>query len=55
MLFLVVAVAVFGILLGTAAHIPPAASLAAGAVIGGYLVALALRERRRVAAATGRR
>ncbi|MFD5321602.1 hypothetical protein [Streptomyces sp. NPDC127098] len=50
MLFLVVAVAVFGVLLGTAAHIPPTASLVVGAAIGCYLVALALRERRRAGA-----
>lgn len=50
MLFLVVAVAVFGVMLGTAAHIPPTASLVAGAVIGGWLVVLAVRERRRAGA-----
>jgi hypothetical protein len=40
-------VAAFGVLLGTAAHVPPSASLAAVVVIGCWLVVLAVRERRR--------
>ncbi|MCF6523079.1 hypothetical protein [Streptomyces sp. JJ36] len=36
-----------GVLVGAAAHTPPPVSLAAGAVIGGWLVIFAIRERRR--------
>jgi hypothetical protein len=45
-LFLVLSLWLLGVLIGAAAHLPPKASLVAGLVVGGWLVALALRERR---------
>jgi hypothetical protein len=46
MLFIVAAFLLLGVLVGTAAHIPLSASLAAAAVIGAWLLVFAVRERR---------
>ncbi|MFI5523982.1 hypothetical protein [Streptomyces platensis] len=46
MLFLVAALLLMGILLGTAAHLPVPVTLVAAAVIAGWLLAFFLRERR---------
>jgi hypothetical protein len=48
MLFLVVALLLLGVVLGTVAHVPVAVSLLAAAVIGTWLVVFAVRERHRV-------
>ncbi|MEW2269337.1 hypothetical protein [Streptomyces griseofuscus] len=47
MLFLVVALLLLGIILGSAAYLPWPATLVVGAVIAGWLVVFAGRERRR--------
>ncbi|AZS84949.1 hypothetical protein ACIQKE_33275 [Streptomyces griseoviridis] len=54
MLFLVAALLLLGIVMGTVAHAPVPVSLAAAAVIGVWLVVFAVRERhgRRRAAST---
>ncbi|MFJ3954763.1 hypothetical protein ACIPXV_32840 [Streptomyces libani] len=46
MLFLVAALLLMGILLGTAAHLPVTVTLVAAAVIAGWLLVFFLRERR---------
>ncbi|MDT0305571.1 hypothetical protein RM780_01140 [Streptomyces sp. DSM 44917] len=46
MILIVGALAVLGFLIGAAAHLPPSVSLIAGAVIGCWLIAFAVRERR---------
>ncbi|GAA2600795.1 hypothetical protein RB199_36400 [Streptomyces libani] len=46
MLFLVAALLLMGILLGTAAHLPVPVTLVAAAVIAGWLLVFFLRERR---------
>lgn len=46
MLFLVAALLLMGIALGTAAHLPLPATLVAAGVIAGWLLVFALRERR---------
>ncbi|GAB2932591.1 MULTISPECIES: hypothetical protein [Streptomyces] len=45
MLFLVAALLLLGIVLGTVAHVPLSVSLAAAAVIGAWLAVFAYRER----------
>lgn len=45
MLFVVAALLLFGILVGTAAHLPVPVTLVAAAVIGGWLTVFAVRER----------
>ncbi|MGP3922011.1 hypothetical protein [Streptomyces sp. 8N616] len=45
MLFLVAALLVFGVLVGAAAHLPLPVTLIAASVIGGWLLAFAVRER----------
>ncbi|MGC9381698.1 hypothetical protein [Streptomyces sp. MH13] len=45
MLFLVAALLLFGLVLGTVAHAPPAFSAAAGLVIAVWLGIFAIRER----------
>ncbi|MFJ6750735.1 MULTISPECIES: hypothetical protein [unclassified Streptomyces] len=45
MLFLVAALLLMGIMLGTAAHLPVPVSLIAAAVIAGWLLVFYLRER----------
>lgn len=45
MLFLVAALLLLGMVLGTVAHAPPSFSLVAGAVIAVWLGVFALRER----------
>ncbi|MEU8673252.1 hypothetical protein [Streptomyces sp. NPDC048560] len=45
MFVLVAALLLLGIVLGAVAHLPPAVSLAACAVIGGWLAVFAVRER----------
>ncbi|MFC8986665.1 hypothetical protein [Streptomyces sp. NPDC057115] len=45
MLFLVAALLLLGVVLGTVAHAPPAFTLAAGLVIAVWLGIFALRER----------
>lgn len=47
MIFLVAAFLLLGVLLGAVAHTPPEVSVMAGAVIGAWLLAFAVRERRR--------
>ncbi|MEU3027656.1 hypothetical protein ACPCBC_19785 [Streptomyces incarnatus] len=47
MLFLVVALLLLGIILGSAAYLPWPVTLVVGAVIVGWLVVFAGRERRR--------
>ncbi|MFY4722985.1 hypothetical protein [Streptomyces sp. LaBMicrA B280] len=47
MLFLVVALLMLGIILGSAAYLPWPVTLVVGAVIVGWLVVFAGRERRR--------
>jgi len=47
MLFLVAAFLLLGLLVGTAAHLPVSVTLAAGSAIAVWLVAFAVRERRR--------
>lgn len=44
MIFIVAAFLLLGILVGTAAHIPLPATLAAAAVIGAWLLIFAVRE-----------
>ncbi|MFE7542220.1 hypothetical protein [Streptomyces platensis] len=46
MLFLVAALLLMGILLGTAAHLPVPVTLVAAAAIAGWLLVFFLRERR---------
>ncbi|WP_147286027.1 hypothetical protein [Streptomyces corynorhini] len=46
MVFLVAALLLMGIVLGTVAHVPLQVSLVAAAVIGGWLLLFAVRERR---------
>ncbi|MFI1304723.1 hypothetical protein [Streptomyces sioyaensis] len=46
MLFLVAALLLMGIMLGTAAHLPIPVTLLAAAVIAGWLLVFFLRERR---------
>ncbi|GAA2431677.1 hypothetical protein GCM10010405_13220 [Streptomyces macrosporus] len=46
MFFLVAALLLLGVLLGSVAHLPVPVSLVAGAVIAGWLLAFAVRERR---------
>jgi amino acid permease len=46
MLFLVAALLLMGIMLGTAAHLPVPVTLVAAAVIAGWLLVFFLRERR---------
>ncbi|WP_299533876.1 hypothetical protein [uncultured Streptomyces sp.] len=46
MLVLVAALLLFGIVLGTVAHLPVPLSLIAAAVIGCWLLVFAVRERR---------
>ncbi|MFD9792595.1 hypothetical protein ACFWXK_16765 [Streptomyces sp. NPDC059070] len=45
MLFLVAALLLLGVVLGSAAHLPLPVTLAAGAAIGVWLVVFAVRER----------
>lgn len=45
MLFLVVALLLFGVLLGAAAHLPLSVTLVAAAVICGWLLVFGIRER----------
>ncbi|WP_411121615.1 hypothetical protein [Streptomyces sp. x-19] len=47
MLFLVAALLLMGIALGTAAHLPVPVTLVAAAVIATWLLVFSLRERRR--------
>ncbi|GEB51142.1 MULTISPECIES: hypothetical protein [Streptomyces] len=44
MLFLVAAFLLLGVLVGPAAHLPPAATAAAGAVIAAWLLIFTVRE-----------
>ncbi|MFD6424978.1 hypothetical protein [Streptomyces sp. NPDC060198] len=46
MLALVAALLLFGIVLGTVAHLPVALTLASAALIGCWLIGFAVRERR---------
>lgn len=46
MLFIVAAFLLLGLLVGTAAHIPLPATLAAAAVISAWLLIFAVRERK---------
>ncbi|WP_171904129.1 hypothetical protein [Streptomyces abyssalis] len=46
MLFIVAAFLLLGLLVGTAAHIPVPATLAAAAAIGAWLLVFAIRERK---------
>ncbi|UQA94854.1 hypothetical protein [Streptomyces halobius] len=46
MLFLVAALLLMGIMLGTAAHLPLPVTLVAAAAIAGWLLVFAIRERR---------
>ncbi|MBO0651363.1 hypothetical protein J1792_00655 [Streptomyces triculaminicus] len=46
MAFLVAALLALGLLSGTVAHIPPAVSLVAAALVSAWLLVFALRERR---------
>ncbi|MFI7099847.1 hypothetical protein ACIBK8_10860 [Streptomyces sp. NPDC050161] len=54
MLFLVAALLLMGVLLGTAAHLPVPLTLIAAAVITGWLLVFYLRERRNPAEGTSR-
>ncbi|MFD0167673.1 hypothetical protein ACFVJH_26535 [Streptomyces decoyicus] len=54
MLFLVAALLLMGIMLGTAAHLPAPVTLVAAAVIAGWLLVFFLRERRHHAEVTSR-
>ncbi|MEU0335528.1 hypothetical protein [Streptomyces sp. NPDC006193] len=45
MLFLVAALMLFGVVLGTAAHVPPTVTAVMAAVIAAWLGVFALRER----------
>ncbi|MGA4839472.1 hypothetical protein [Streptomyces sp. G45] len=47
MLFLVAALLLLGIAMGTVAHVPPTVSLVAALVIGVWLLVFAVRERLR--------
>lgn len=47
MLFLVVALFLFGVLLGTAGHVPAAVSAVAGIAIAAWLAVFFVRERRK--------
>ncbi|WP_181138606.1 hypothetical protein [Streptomyces sp. Ru73] len=46
MIFLVAALLLLGVLIGTAAHLPLAATLTAAAAIAGWLLIFAVREYR---------
>lgn len=46
MLFLVAALLLMGVMLGTAAHLPLSVTLVTAAVIAGWLLVFAIRERR---------
>lgn len=46
MIFIVAAFLLLGLLVGTAAHIPVPATLAAAAAIGAWLLIFAVRERK---------
>ncbi|WP_406473057.1 hypothetical protein [Streptomyces platensis] len=52
MLFLVVALFLFGALLGTAAHVPVPVTVAAGAAIAAWLVFFFTKERRKAGRTT---
>lgn len=52
MIFLVAAFLLLGVLVGAAAQLPPTVALAAGAVLGGWLLIFAYRERGRAHART---
>ncbi|MFH8567213.1 hypothetical protein QOM21_21120 [Streptomyces sp. Pv4-95] len=54
MLFLVAALLLLGVLLGTAAHLPVPVALAAAAAIAGWLLIFAIREHRHKAGGTTR-
>ncbi|MDC7338511.1 hypothetical protein [Streptomyces lydicus] len=54
MLFLVAALLLMGIALGTAAHLPVPVTLLAAAVIAGWLLVFFLRERRHRSEVTSR-
>ncbi|MFI6766631.1 hypothetical protein [Streptomyces sp. NPDC050355] len=54
MLFLVAALLLMGIALGTAAHLPLPVTLVAAAVIAGWLLVFSLRERRHHAEVSAR-
>ncbi|WP_158795073.1 MULTISPECIES: hypothetical protein [unclassified Streptomyces] len=54
MLFLVAALLLMGIMLGTAAHLPVPVTLIAAAVISGWLLVFFLRERRHKTEVTSR-
>ncbi|MFE0376413.1 hypothetical protein ACFW1M_12660 [Streptomyces inhibens] len=54
MLFLVAALLLMGIMLGTAAHLPVPVTVVAAAVIAGWLLVFFLRERRHQAEVTSR-
>ncbi|MFI9079517.1 hypothetical protein ACIGW8_24105 [Streptomyces sioyaensis] len=54
MLFLVAALLLMGIMLGTAAHLPVPVTLVAAAVIAGWLLVFFLRERRHQGEVTSR-
>ncbi|WP_181160551.1 hypothetical protein [Streptomyces solincola] len=45
MLFIVAALLLLGVVIGTAAHVPLPVTLVAAAVIGAWLLVFALRER----------
>ncbi|WP_256104032.1 hypothetical protein [Streptomyces sp. ODS05-4] len=45
MLFIVAALLLLGVVIGTAAHVPLPVTLIAAAVIGAWLLVFALRER----------
>ncbi|MFD8330290.1 hypothetical protein [Streptomyces lydicus] len=47
MLFLVVALFLFGVLLGTAGHVPVPVTATAGVVVAAWLVVFFLKERRK--------
>jgi len=47
MLFLVVALFLFGVLLGTAGHVPVPVTVIAGVVVAAWLVVFFLKERRK--------
>ncbi|WP_208875572.1 hypothetical protein [Streptomyces armeniacus] len=55
MIFLVAAFLLLGVLVGAAAHLPPAVALTAGAVLGCWLLIFAYRERRRTRIEEGAR
>ncbi|MET9804253.1 hypothetical protein [Streptomyces sp. NPDC006368] len=47
MIFLVAALLLLGVLMGTVAHVPVPVSVVAAGVIGAWLLVFAARERRR--------